>query len=225
MGLLKCPDCGKEFSDRIDACPNCACPKSAIKESTESPQENTASETPKIDSLPKEGKTSSKTKLYLAILTALLLVAVVCIAISFGGESQGDKNLDPPQTESEIIPFSKDPDAMAYASKSVVKIKVYNEQNEYIASGSGFFAFDSKTIVTNHHVIEDAYKIEIVDDDDKTLTISTIYNADKDKDIAILQISDSISGYSPLKIANSDNVKKGENIVAIGSPQIGRAHV
>ena len=26
MGLVKCPDCGKEFSDRIDACPNCACP-------------------------------------------------------------------------------------------------------------------------------------------------------------------------------------------------------
>lgn len=30
MGLLKCPDCGKEFSDRIDTCPNCACPKSAV---------------------------------------------------------------------------------------------------------------------------------------------------------------------------------------------------
>lgn len=29
MGLLKCPDCEKVFSDRIDACPNCACPKEA----------------------------------------------------------------------------------------------------------------------------------------------------------------------------------------------------
>ena len=26
MGLVKCPDCGKEVSDRADACPNCGCP-------------------------------------------------------------------------------------------------------------------------------------------------------------------------------------------------------
>lgn len=39
MGLLKCPDCGKEFSDRIDACPNCACPKSAVLKELESKKE------------------------------------------------------------------------------------------------------------------------------------------------------------------------------------------
>lgn len=145
-------------------------------------------------------------------VVALIMVVVMLLLVftACGGNTE--------KTESEIIPFSNDPDAMAYASKSVVKIKVYNKQNEYIASGSGFFAFDSKTVITNYHVIEDAYKIEIIDDDDKTLVISTIYNVDKDKDIAILQISDSISGYSPLKIASSDNVKKGENVVAIGSP-------
>lgn len=33
MNLIKCPDCNKEFSHRIEACPNCGCPKSeAIKE-------------------------------------------------------------------------------------------------------------------------------------------------------------------------------------------------
>lgn len=33
MGLIKCIDCGKEFSDRVEACPNCACPtKEIIKE-------------------------------------------------------------------------------------------------------------------------------------------------------------------------------------------------
>lgn len=33
MGLIKCPDCNKNFSDRIDSCPNCGCPKDeAIEE-------------------------------------------------------------------------------------------------------------------------------------------------------------------------------------------------
>lgn len=26
MALTKCPDCGKEISDKADACPNCGCP-------------------------------------------------------------------------------------------------------------------------------------------------------------------------------------------------------
>ena len=33
MGLIKCPDCEKMFSDRIKACPECGCPiEEAIKE-------------------------------------------------------------------------------------------------------------------------------------------------------------------------------------------------
>ena len=26
MAMIKCAECGKEFSDRADACPNCGCP-------------------------------------------------------------------------------------------------------------------------------------------------------------------------------------------------------
>ena len=26
MALIICPECGKEYSDRAGACPNCACP-------------------------------------------------------------------------------------------------------------------------------------------------------------------------------------------------------
>ena len=39
MALIKCDECGKEFSDKANACPNCACPverkKENIKEYTE----------------------------------------------------------------------------------------------------------------------------------------------------------------------------------------------
>lgn len=30
MALIKCPECGKEFSDKAQACPNCGCPISEI---------------------------------------------------------------------------------------------------------------------------------------------------------------------------------------------------
>ena len=31
MALIKCPECGKEFSDKAQACPNCGCPTSEAK--------------------------------------------------------------------------------------------------------------------------------------------------------------------------------------------------
>ena len=31
MALIKCIDCNKEFSDRVNECPNCGCPIEAIK--------------------------------------------------------------------------------------------------------------------------------------------------------------------------------------------------
>lgn len=30
MALIRCPECGKEFSDKAQACPNCGCPKNEI---------------------------------------------------------------------------------------------------------------------------------------------------------------------------------------------------
>lgn len=32
MALIKCIECGKEFSDRAAACPNCGCPTEIILE-------------------------------------------------------------------------------------------------------------------------------------------------------------------------------------------------
>lgn len=30
MALIRCPECGKEFSDKAHACPNCGCPTDKI---------------------------------------------------------------------------------------------------------------------------------------------------------------------------------------------------
>lgn len=35
MALITCPECGKEFSDKASACPNCRCPTEHIKASEE----------------------------------------------------------------------------------------------------------------------------------------------------------------------------------------------
>lgn len=39
MALIKCPECGKEFSDKAQACPNCGCPTLEIKKQEIKPEE------------------------------------------------------------------------------------------------------------------------------------------------------------------------------------------
>lgn len=117
--------------------------------------------------------------------------------------------------------FINDPEAIERASKSVVELTVYNRQNEVVGTGSGFFAFDGKTIVTNYHVIKSAYRIEMSDDNDNICDIDTIYNVNDDKDIAILLLGDKVAkkaSYVPFLIADSKDLLRGESVVAIGSP-------
>lgn len=114
-------------------------------------------------------------------------------------------------------PFSDNTEAMNNASKSVVLINVYSENDELLATGSGFFAFDDSTIITNYHVISNAFRIEGISDNDKTFDIPTIYAFNKDKDIAILKTSDEFK-CAPLKLSDNNSSQKGEKVVAIGSP-------
>lgn len=62
--------------------------------------------------------------------------------------------------------FTTDPNAINQAAQSVLMLEVYNSKGIHFASGTGFVAFDSKTLVTNYHVIEDgSYLIGITDND------------------------------------------------------------
>lgn len=44
MSLIKCPECGKEISDKASACPNCGCPASEWKEKANEIEEDEAGE-------------------------------------------------------------------------------------------------------------------------------------------------------------------------------------
>ena len=114
-------------------------------------------------------------------------------------------------------PFSDNPDAMAEASASVLTIGVYDKADNLLATGSGFVAFDSNTVVTNFHVIDGAYKISVIDENENVSDVTHILAYDEELDIALLQI-DSTEIYEPLTLLSNGTSQKGENVVAIGSP-------
>ncbi|MFV0248335.1 MAG: trypsin-like peptidase domain-containing protein [Tenacibaculum sp.] len=87
---------------------------------------------------------------------------------------------------------------------------------EQIGTGSGVIISPDGYIVTNNHVIESASDIEITLNNRKKLKAELI-GTSKDNDIALLKV-DTDEQLSYLPFANSDNIKIGEWVLAVGNP-------
>lgn len=91
----------------------------------------------------------------------------------------------------------------------------FGYQTSAAASGSGFIISDDGYILTNHHVIEGADSITV------TAYDGTKYKAElvgsyAANDIAVLKID--AKNLVPVSLGSSDNLKVGDNVVAIGNP-------
>ncbi len=115
------------------------------------------------------------------------------------------------------IPFADNTAAIEAADASVVTLFCYNYDGELTATGSGFVAFDSKTIITNYHVMTSAYTCKISTNQDISYDVTKVLCCSKEQDIAVLQVAED-TGLKPLPLGNSKAIKKGETVVAIGSP-------
>ncbi len=115
------------------------------------------------------------------------------------------------------VPFAEDSSAIEKADASVVTIFCYDYDGKLAATGSGFVAFNGKTIITNYHVMTSAYTCKISTNQDISYNVSKILCYSKKQDIAILQLEKD-TGLQPLTLGDSSIIKKGETVVAIGSP-------
>lgn len=82
-------------------------------------------------------------------------------------------------------------------------------------SGSGVIVSADGYIVTNNHVIENASEIEVILNDNSKYKAKLIAT-DPSTDIAVLKIEG--KNLQPIVIGNSDNVKVGEWVLAVGNP-------
>jgi len=83
------------------------------------------------------------------------------------------------------------------------------------SSGSGFLISEDGYILTNHHVVKDADKI-IVSLSDRREMEAELIGSDPRSDLALLKIEAENLPY--LTMADSDQLKVGEWVLAIGSP-------
>ncbi len=83
------------------------------------------------------------------------------------------------------------------------------------ASGSGVIISEDGYIVTNNHVVENAEEVSVTLDDKTTYTAKVI-GTDPSTDLALLKVDAKGLPYS--SYGNSDNVRVGEWVLAVGNP-------
>ncbi|MFI3312405.1 MAG: trypsin-like peptidase domain-containing protein [Eubacteriales bacterium] len=104
-------------------------------------------------------------------------------------------------------------DICTHVRPSVVSVVVQTATGQ--ATGTGIVMSEEGYIITNHHVIDDAYDVEIILYDDTLLTAS-IVGSDEDSDLAVLKVT--YDDLTPAQFGDSDSVAVGDAVVAIGDP-------
>lgn len=163
--------------------------------------------------------------------TPLLLLAMFCLSVAAGvsavaGESTSlwsDGRADGSR-ESEALNFGTFRNLAAQASPAVFSVNVstpgprrmFGMGPNVDGQGTGFFINADGYAITNFHVIENATSIEVVTDNNKTYP-ARVVGSDERTDLALLKV-DAPTRLPFVKLADSDRVRPGDWVIAIGNP-------
>ncbi len=184
---------------------------------------------------------------FLIVLASVLLSGLTAYAIvktaapTQIGDSQVVYSPDGQAVRTVNLSLSDYPD-FTYAAETAVNAVVYvkvtiqaRQQQQYIdpffrfffgdegyggnrerqGSGSGVIIRPDGYIVTNNHVVSGATKIEVTLNNNKTYE-ATVIGTDPATDVALIKID--ANGLQTVQFADSDKLRLGEWVLAIGSP-------
>ncbi|HEX3726740.1 MAG TPA: trypsin-like peptidase domain-containing protein, partial [Pirellulales bacterium] len=101
--------------------------------------------------------------------------------------------------------------------KSVVVITSASRDGRHDALGSGFIISSDGQIATNYHVIGEGRGIRVQLADSRQFDATAVHASDRQLDLAIIKID--AQNLPALALGDSDAVKQGQHVLALGNPQ------
>lgn len=100
---------------------------------------------------------------------------------------------------------------------AVVKVITYNMDNQVSGIGSGFFVHQKGYLITNYHVLKDAYSAEVKTFNGRKYPVESVVAQDEAADLIKVRIN--VGGRRMPFVAASDQIPAiAERIVVVGSP-------
>jgi len=118
-----------------------------------------------------------------------------------------------------IAVFEKAATSVVYITNTAIRRDFWSLNTFEVpqGSGSGFIWDELGHIVTNFHVVYGADSIQVVLDD-QTSHDAKVVGVDPDHDLAVLRITSKGEKLIPLEIGNSQDLRVGQRVLAIGNP-------
>jgi 2-alkenal reductase len=96
-------------------------------------------------------------------------------------------------------------------------VTIITSTDQGVGSGSGFVIDEEGHILTNYHVVEGATQVEVAFPSGIKV-IGDVIATDLDSDVAVVKVDMSSDLLYPLRLGDSDKLKVGQMVVAIGNP-------
>jgi 2-alkenal reductase len=170
-----------------------------------------------------------KKRITILISALILLGLMACqLAPNLGLGSNGATATATPSTtlSAPIVKFTLPDGSQAITDSTLSSIyervnpgvvSIFITTDQGAASGSGFVYDTDGHIITNYHVVDGANTIE-VDFPSGVKVEGTVTATDLDSDLAIITVDVPASELVPLPLGDSDSIKVGQMVVAIGNP-------
>ena len=113
-----------------------------------------------------------------------------------------------------LLTFSGTANSYEVNKNAVALLIAKDKAGKTVGTGSGFVARPEGTLVTNYHVLVDAYSIEVHFPNGSRSKITGVFKVDRAKDFAILKLTEGF--YSTLEIGNSSSLKPYDYTSALG---------
>lgn len=101
--------------------------------------------------------------------------------------------------------------------KSVVVVKVFDNDNKFIGWGSGVFIDVNGTCITNYHVLKYAYYAKVITQDGSEFEMKKIIGESETSDLIKFTIKNYTTKFSPA-IISTIQPEKGDDVWAMGTP-------
>jgi S1-C subfamily serine protease len=108
------------------------------------------------------------------------------------------------------------PELVRRIKPSAVAIETFDSRGEKLSRGSGFF-IDSDRVVTNRHVIDNAYRAEVHSYNGSVYPVKGVIAVDAEGDLALLRVDAPPNQVRPL-LLDRTSPQEGESVVVIGNP-------
>jgi tetratricopeptide (TPR) repeat protein len=108
------------------------------------------------------------------------------------------------------------PELVRRIKPSAVAIETFDARGEKLSRGSGFF-IDTDRVVTNRHVIDNAYRAEVHSYNGHVYVVKGVIAVDAEGDLALLRVDAPPGQVRPL-LLDRTSPQEGESVVVIGNP-------